>query len=156
MSEQSARKHLLIIVHSRSGTNQALGRAVVEGAREADIEIRLKAPEEADENDLFWMDGVIFVSPEHFGLLAGLLKDFFERTFYPTENQLQGRAMAIVIGTGLDGAGALSSIQRICTGYRFKEVQEALIIKAPICDEDLAACRALGTAMALGLEAGIF
>ena len=84
MSEQSARKHLLIIVHSRSGTNQALGRAVVEGAREADIEIRLKAPEEADENDLFWMDGVIFVSPERFGLLAGLLKDFFERTFYPT------------------------------------------------------------------------
>ena len=52
--------------------------------------------------------------------------------------------------------GALSSIRRICTGYRFKEVQEALIIKAPICDEDLAACRALGTAMALGLEAGIF
>ena len=61
-----------------------------------------------------------------------------------------------MIGTGLDGAGALSSIRRICTGYRFKEVQEALIIKAPICDEDLAACRALGTAMALGLEAGIF
>ena len=49
MSEQSARKHLLIIVHSRSGTNQALGRAVAEGAKEADIEIRLKAPEEADE-----------------------------------------------------------------------------------------------------------
>ena len=49
--------------------------------------------------------------------------------------------VAIVIGTGLDGAGALSSIGRICTGYRFKEVQEALIIKAPICDEDLVACR---------------
>ena len=63
--------------------------------------------------------------------------------------------MAIVIGTGLDGAGALSSIRRICTGYRFKEVQEALIIKAPVRDEDLAA-RALGTAMGFGLEAGIF
>ena len=64
--------------------------------------------------------------------------------------------MAIVIGTGLDGAGALSSIRRICTGYRFKEVQEALIVKTPIRNEDLAACRTLGTAMALGLEAGIF
>ena len=156
MSEQPTRKHLLILVHSRSGTNQALGRAIEVGAQDADIEIRLKAPEEADENDLFWMDGVIFVSPEHFGLIAGLLKDFFERTFYPTENQLQGRAMAIVIGTGLDGEGALSSIRRICTGYRFKEVQEALIIKTPILDQDLAACRALGAAMALGLEAGIF
>ena len=64
--------------------------------------------------------------------------------------------MAIVIGTGLDGGGALSSIRRICTGYRFKEVQEALIIKTPIRDEDLDACRALGTAVGLGLEAGIF
>ena len=63
MSDQPTRKHLLIIVHSRSGTNQALGQAVVEGAREADVEIRLKPPEEADVNDLFWMDGVIFVSP---------------------------------------------------------------------------------------------
>ena len=62
MTEQTNVKHLLIIVHSRSGNNQALGQAVVEGARQADIEIRLKAPEEADENDLFWMDGVIFVS----------------------------------------------------------------------------------------------
>ena len=52
MTEQTNIKHLLIIVHSRSGTNQALGQAVVEGARQADIEIRLKAPEEADENDL--------------------------------------------------------------------------------------------------------
>ena len=156
MTKQPARKRLLIIVHSRGGTNQALGRATVGGARDADIEIRLKAPEEADEKDLLWMDGVIFVSPEHFGSIAGLLKDFFERTFYPTENQLQGRPMAIVIGTGLDGAGALSSIRRICTGYRFKEVQEALILKTPIRDEDLNACRALGAAMGLGLETGIF
>ena len=30
MTEQTKIKHLLIIVHSRSGTNQALGQAVVE------------------------------------------------------------------------------------------------------------------------------
>ena len=68
MTEQPPRKRLLIIVHSRSGTNQALGRAIAEGAQDAHIEIRLKAPEEANENDLFWMDGVIFVSPERFRL----------------------------------------------------------------------------------------
>ena len=102
------------------------------------------------------MDGVIFISPEHFGSIAGLLKDFFERTFYPTEDQLQGRAMAIVIGTGLDGAGALDSIRRICTGYRFREVQDALVIRAPVTKAHLEQCRHLGEAMGMGLEAGIF
>lgn len=149
-------KHLLILIHSRSGTNRTLGEAVLVGARKANIAIRVKAPQEADELDLLWMDGVIFISPEHFGSMAGLLKDFFERTFYPTENQLQGRAMAIVIGTGLDGVGALESIQRICRGYRFREVQEALILKTPITETHLKQCEQLGEAMAIGLEAGIF
>jgi len=53
MTEQTNIKHLLIIVHSRSGTNQALGQAVVEGAREAVDEMRLKSPEKADESHLF-------------------------------------------------------------------------------------------------------
>jgi len=149
-------KHLLILIHSRSGTNRTLGEAVLVGARKANVAIRVKAPQEADELDLLWMDGVIFISPEHFGSMAGLLKDFFERTFYPTENQLQGRAMAIVIGTGLDGVGALESIQRICRGYRFREVQEALILKTPITETHLHQCEQLGEAMAIGLEAGIF
>ena len=149
-------KHLLILIHSRSGTNRTLGEAVLVGARKANVAIRVKAPQEADELDLLWMDGVIFISPEHFGSMAGLLKDFFERTFYPTENQLQGRAMAIVIGTGLDGVGALESIQRICRGYRFREVQEALILKTPITETHLQLCEQLGEAMAIGLEAGIF
>ncbi|MGA1109617.1 MAG: flavodoxin family protein [Pseudomonadales bacterium] len=149
-------KHLLILIHSRSGTNRTLGEAVLVGARKANVAIRVKAPQEADELDLLWMDGVIFISPEHFGSMAGLLKDFFERTFYPTENQLQGRAMAIVIGTGLDGVGALESIQRICRGYRFREVQEALILKTPITETHLQQCEQLGEAMAIGLEAGIF
>lgn len=149
-------KHLLILIHSRSGTNRALGEAVLVGARKANVAIRVKAPQEADEHDLRWMDGVIFISPEHFGSIAGLLKDFFERTFYPTENQLQGRAMAIVIGTGLDGVGALESIRRICRGYRFREVQEALIVKTPITQTHLEQCEQLGEAMAIGLEAGIF
>jgi NAD(P)H-dependent FMN reductase len=149
-------KHLLILIHSRSGTNKTLGEAVLVGARRANVAIRVKAPQEADELDLFWMDGVIFVSPEHFGSLAGLLKDFFERTFYPTENQLQGRAMAIVIGTGLDGVGALEGIRRICRGYRFREVQEALIVKTPVTQTHLEQCEQLGEAVAIGLEAGIF
>jgi hypothetical protein len=56
----------------------------------------------------------------------------------------------------LDGVGALESIQRICRGYRFREVQEALILKTPITETHLEQCEQLGEAMAIGLESGIF
>ena len=152
------KKHLLLICHSRSGTNQRLAEAIADGATsdpEA-IDFRMKSAFEADTDDLLWADATIFVSPEHFGYMAGALKDFFERTFYPTENQVAGRSMCIVIGTGLDGQGALSSIRRICTGYRFKEVQPETIIVGEPSAADLQHCHDLGASMAAGLEAGLY
>ena len=120
----TSEKHLLLIYHSRSGTNQRLVDAIQTGIErdECGVILRTKTAFGADADDLLWADGTIFVSPEHFGYMAGALKDFFERTFYPTENQVAGRSISIVIGTGLDGQGALASIRKICTGYRFKEV----------------------------------
>lgn len=125
----ASQKHLLIIYHSRSGTNQQLVDAIQAGVERdpGHVTLRIKTAFAADEADLLWADATIFVSPEHFGYMAGALKDFFERTFYPTENQVAGRSISIVIGTGLDGQGALASIRKICTGYRFKEVQPPII-----------------------------
>jgi len=151
-------KHLLVIYHSRSGTNLQLVEAIKRGVSsepfELDLEIR--SAFEADADDFLWADATIFVSPEHFGYMAGALKDFFERTFYPTEGQVAGRSMSIVIGTGLDGQGALSSIRRICTGYRLKEVQPPIIIVGEPTEADLAKCFELGLSIAAGLEAGIY
>ena len=72
-------KHLLVIYHSRSGTNLQLVEAIKRGVSsepfELDLEIR--SAFEADADDLLWADATIFVSPEHFGYMAGALKDFF-------------------------------------------------------------------------------
>ena len=152
------KKHLLLVCHSRSGINRRLAEAIAGGANsdpEA-VDFRMKTAFDADTSDLLWADATIFVSPEHFGYMAGALKDFFERTFYPTENQVAGRSMCIVIGTGLDGQGALSSIRRICTGYRFKEVQPETIIVGEPSAADLQHCHDLGASMAAGLEAGLY
>ena len=151
-------KHLLLIYHSRSSTNKRLAEMIAKGAQSeaGNVVFRQKNAFEADADDLLWADATIFVSPEHFGYMAGALKDFFERTFYPTENQVAGRAIAIVIGTGLDGQGALSSIRRICNGYRFKEVQEPIVVVGEPSAEQLKACFNLGLGFSAALNAGIF
>ena len=151
-------KHLLLVYHSRSGTNKQLAEMIAKGAQSeaGNVVFRQKNAFDADADDLLWADATIFVSPEHFGYMAGALKDFFERTFYPTENQVAGRAIAIVIGTGLDGQGALSSIRRICNGYRFKEVQEPIIVVGEPSAEHLEACFNLGLGFSAALDAGIF
>ncbi len=90
----ASQKHLLIIYHSRSGTNQQLVDAIQAGVERdpSNVTLRIKTAFAADEADLLWANATIFVSPEHFGYMAGALKDFFERTFYPTENQVAGRS----------------------------------------------------------------
>ena len=86
----------------------------------------------ADAEDLLWADGVIFGTPENFGYMSGALKDFFDRTFYPCEGKTEGLPIAIFIGCGNDGTGALNAIRRITPGYRFREVAEPVIVRGEL------------------------
>jgi multimeric flavodoxin WrbA len=85
-----------------------------------------------------------------------LLKDFFERTYYPAQDQLRGRPFALFVCAGNDGSGAVSSIQRIARGYGWREVQPALIVRSDDVESRLPECEELGKTMALGLSMGLF
>lgn len=151
-------KRLLIVYHSKGGKNKKMAEAVYRGAMhpEVDVEVRFLRAFDADADDLLWTDGVILGTPENFGYMSGALKDFFDRTFYEVEGQVDGKPYALFIGTGNDGQGAISHIRRICTGYKFREVQEPILVVGDVTDEQLAACEELGLGMAAGLESGIF
>jgi multimeric flavodoxin WrbA len=100
--------------------------------------------------------------------MAGVMKDFFDRCYYPLLDQIQGRPYATMICAGSDGAGTARQIARIATGWRLKPIAEPTIIitgaqtpeaiAAPktISAADLARCHELGAAFAAGLTAGIF
>ena len=120
------------------------------------VEVRFLSAFEADDKDLLWADGLIFGTPENFGYMSGALKDFFDRTFYEVEGQVDAKPYCIFIGAGNDGQGALMSIHRICNGYNFKEIQEPLIVVGDLTETDLSRCTDLGMGFAAGLEAGIF
>ncbi len=151
-------KHLLIVYHSKTGKNGKMADAIHQGATHPDvnIEVRFLRALDAGPDDLLWADGIIFGTPENFGYMSGAMKDFFDRTFYEVEGQVDAKPYAIVVGAGNDGQGAVTSIQRICNGYNFKEVQEPIIVVGDLEEQHLAACNELGMGLAAGLEAGVF
>ena len=88
------------------------------------------------------------------GLMCLLSKQ--SRTFYEVEGKIKPLPCAIFISAGNDGSGALTAIRRISKGYPFLEVQEPVVVKGQITDEQMTQCTELGMALAAGLEAGIY
>jgi hypothetical protein len=100
--------------------------------------------------------------------IAGLMKDFFDRTYYPALDRISGRPYAILICAGSDGHNAGRQVERIATGWRLKAIADPLIvcthaqtpvaIQAPkvIDPDDLQRCEELGAALAAGMSMGVF
>lgn len=120
-----------------------------------DIELRVLPALEAGVDDLLWASGLLIGTPEHFGYMAGALKDFFDRTFYPTQGRVEGLPYAIFVSAGNDGTGAVTSIERIALGYRWKQCAEPLLVKGDPGAADLQKCVELGQLMAAGLALGV-
>lgn len=152
------RKRLLIVYHSKTGKNGLMAQAVNTGAThpDIDVDVRFLIAAEAGVADLLWADAIIFGTPENFGYMSGALKDFFDRTFYEVEGQVDGKPYAMFVGAGNDGTGALTAIRRICNGYNFREVQEPVLVVGDLQAAQLEQCEALGMAIAAGTEAGVF
>lgn len=162
-------KTLLVIHHSMTDGARQMAQAALEGAMgESNIAVAGMHAAEAAPEDLLEADGYIFTTPENLASMSGVMKDFFDRCYYPLLDQIQGRPYATMICAGSDGTGAARQIARIATGWRLKPIAEPLIIitgaqtseaiTAPkiINAEDLARCEELGAAFAAGLAAGIF
>lgn len=154
----ATRPHLLLIFAGHAGgRTHVMVEAVKRGVAEAGEEVELRALPalEAGIEDLLWANGLLIGTPEHFGYMAGAIKDFFDRTFYPAQSRAEGLPYAIFVSAGNDGTGAVSSIERIALGYRFRKCAEPLIIKGDPSDQDLQRCAELGQTLAAGLALGI-
>ncbi len=155
-------KTLLIVFHTHGVKTAQMADAVERGARsalreaEAESEVRIivKRCAEAGPEDLLGADAVLLGTPENFGYMSGMMKDFLERVFYPCEGKLEGRPYAIFVGAGQDGSGAVSSVERIVTGLRLRKAFEPIIGLKSLTPEVLAQCEELGATFAAGLAIG--
>ena len=122
-------KRLLIVWHSRTGAAWAMADAAAKGAAaEPEVEVRILAADDAGPDDLLTADGYLFACPENLASMSGAMKEFFDRSYYPALEKLNGRPYAALIAAGSDGGGAARQMARICTGWRLKAIAEPLIV----------------------------
>jgi hypothetical protein len=156
---------LAIVWHSRTGAAAAMAHAAHQAAGEGAVLLRAAdvTPEQLLDAGAF-----LFVCPENLGSVSGMMKEMFDRCYYPLLGRVEGRAYATAIAAGSDGHGAQAQINRIVTGWRLRRVAEPLIINLAaqtpeailaaktVPPDDLARCRDLGAALAEGLRLGVF
>ena len=150
-------KTLLIVYHTGGVKAAKMAEAVERGARGEDsVKVVVKRCAEAGPEDVLAADGLILGTPENFGYMSGMMKDFLERVFYPCEGKVNGRPYALFVSAGQDGSGAVSSVERIILGLRLKRVHDPIIGLKDLTPEVLAKCEELGAAFAVGLALGVF
>ena len=162
-------KTLLIVFHSITGGARQMAEAAGRGAAgERDVQVRLLTAAQAGAKDMLDADGYVFVTPENLAAMSGLMKDFFDRTYYAALERVAGRPYAALVCAGSDGQNAVRQIERICTGWRLKltsepvivcthaQTPEAILAPKTIPVEDLRRCEDIGAAIAAGLALGVF
>ena len=163
------RPALLIVYHSLTGGTRQMAEAALAGAAaESGVTVRLLHAAQAQPADVLAAQGYLFATPENLAAISGMMKDFFDRSYYAALDRINGRPYASLVCAGSDGHNAARQIERIATGWRLRPIADPLIvcthaqtpeaILAPkqIAATELQACRALGEALATGLALGVF
>ncbi len=148
---------LLIVYHSQSGSCAQLARAAWEGAStEVAAAPQVLRASDTGLRDLLDAAGLLLVTAENSGALAGGMKDFLDRIFYPSINHTLVLPYGLLVSAGNDGRGAVAQAQRILSGIPFTVATEPLILRGEVGPDHLTQARELGQAFAAGLDMGIF
>ena len=163
MSAEVSSERLLVIWHSRTGASEAMACAAADAGG-----AMLVAASDVESDMLLAAGGYLFVCPENLASMSGMMKEMFDRTYYPVLGRIEGRPYATIIAAGSDGEGAQRQIDRIATGWRLKRVADEMIVNfaaqtpeaimatKSVPEEVLERCKELGAAMSEGIAMGVF
>lgn len=162
-------KQILIVYHSMTGGTQRMAQAAADGARdETGVKVSLRRAADVRADELLTSDGYIFASPENLAGMSGMMKDFFDRTYYAAYEKINGRPFLILVCAGSDGRNAAQQIERIAAGWRLKAIADPYIVCTQaqtaeqilkpkiIAAACLRRCEELGKTLASGIAMGIF
>ncbi len=162
-------KNLLIVYYSYTGGTRKMAEAAAAAAQgEEGVKISLMRAEDCEPADMLGADGYIFATPENLAAMAGVMKAFFDRCYYPLLGQIEGRPYAAMICAGSDGENARKQLERIATGWRLKKVidtpiicthaqtEEEILAPKTITETDKGQCSEIGATLAAGLAMGVF
>ena len=159
---------LLIVWWSRTGASEQLSVAAEAGARTGeDLRVKRLRCDCTEPEHLTSASAYLFVCPENLGSMAGMMKEFFDRCYYPVLGSVSGRPYGHIVSAGSDGQGAVRQLARIATGWRLNLVSPPLVVNlsvqsaedilAPkdVAEPELHRAFELGALMGQGLSLGI-
>jgi len=162
-------KTILLIWHTQTGATAQMVEAFVAGAFGVeDVRVIAKRAIESSPADALAADALVFATPENLAAMSGMLKDFFDRSYYALLDRVNGRPYAAMICAGSDGSNAVRQIERIATGLRLRKVADAIVVNTKaqtpqrilaakhLPESELTRCRELGATLAQGLALGIW
>src|SRR5512138_2685977 len=103
-----------------------MAKAISEGAKAAGAAVVIKKAAEAGVDDLLSADVVAIGTPNYFGYMAGMIKDFFDRVWATVRDKVADKPYVVFGSKGGGGAQALESVERICDGIKMARVAEGL------------------------------
>ncbi len=140
---------IMIIYHSQSGNTEKMAKAIRDGAVSSGATVSLKKAANANADDLLNCDAVIMGTPNYFSYEAGMMKDFFDRTFFTLRGKVDGKPYATFGSYGGGGTKALDSLSKLCEALGLKKSAESIGAQREPSSEALEQCNALGSKMAL-------
>ena len=148
---------LKIIYHSQSGSCARLALEAFAGAiKEEGFETSLIRALDSSVTEISNASGLLLIASENSGYLAGGMKEFLDRIFYPAIRDSLVLPYALLISAGNDGREAARQAQRILSGIPLKAVMEPLVIRGELTDKSYRRAQDLGLTMAAGLNLGIY
>jgi flavorubredoxin len=145
---------ILVIYHSLSGNTEAAAQAVAKGAKEVKgTVVVLKEGLKANDKDLLDCDGIAIGTPDYFSYMAGGVKDFFDRTFYPTQGKVTDKPYIAFVTHG-GGGDAYKSIESMCRNFKFKKIAETVLVKNRPDEKKIAELEQLGNKLAKVVSSG--
>lgn len=126
---------LVVVHHTPSPATRELLESVCAGSRDPEItgvEVVVRPALAAGIVDMLDADGYLFGTPANFGYMAGALKHFFDTVYYPVLDQVAGRPYGLWVHGNNDTAGAVSAVERICTGLGLVKSADVLEVTGGI------------------------
>jgi multimeric flavodoxin WrbA len=140
---------VLVVYHSLGGQTKKMAEAVAEGAGGVPgTKVVVRTGLEASVDDLLECDGIALGSPDYFSYMAGGLKDFLDRAYYPSKGKVTDKPAVAFGSAGGPPDTILALLARAIGWFKFRQVAESVGASGGISPEALAECQALGRKLA--------
>jgi multimeric flavodoxin WrbA len=139
-------KKVLVVYYSLGGNTETAAKIVAEGIKEAGGIPIIKKGLEATTDDLLSADALAVGTPDYFSYMAGGVKDFFDRTFYPTQGKVTGKPYGTFVTHGGGGAAG-KSLEDMSKSFKFRHIADTVLVKNKPDDKSALELKKLGKAL---------